>query len=81
MCPSLKNFLQTLKHFDNVFATSGHNIVEVFSGCLGAFESKKLTSSGTKWLPIMTYIHPLGNGLYPDELKVLLKSPTFNYSF
>jgi len=45
----------------------------MFNGHLGAFDaltfnviitithaiSKNLPSSGTKWLPIMTYIHPL----------------------
>ena len=84
-----KSCYQTLKHFDNVFATGGNNIVEVFeslttsfwtmhtplfSGHLGAFDalssypynnynakSKNLPSSGTKWLPIMTYIHPPEN--------------------
>ena len=47
----------------------------LFNGHLGAFDalshlmfiltitnaiSKNLSSSGTKWLPIMTYIHPSG---------------------
>ena len=41
-----KTCCQTLKHFDNVFATGGNNIAEVF---------ESLTTSGTKWLPFFLH--------------------------
>ena len=88
---------QTLKHFDNVFATGGNNIVEVFESLLTSFLNdghtvvladieghltlyiilaitnainKNLPSSGTKWLPIMTYIHPPNIGKFRPKLSL-----------
>ena len=61
----VKNLCQTLKHFENVFATGGNNIVKVFeslttsfwtmgtplfSGHLGAFDSLSHLMLSLQWL-------------------------------
>jgi hypothetical protein len=55
-----KNCCQSFEHFDNVFAEEKITLSKCLRVILTITNaiSKNLPSSVTKWLPIMTYIHP-----------------------
>ena len=42
----LTSHCQILKHFDNVFATGGHNIVKVFEGLTKILKDEHIVFSG-----------------------------------
>ena len=73
-----KNCCQTFEHFDNVFAEEKITLSKCLRVILTITNaiSKNLPSSVTKWLPIMTYIHPLYNIFSHSKLR--LANPNLN---